>query len=854
MKALRLIILALSLPLMLFSQTTISGKLIDVVDGQPLPLVNIQLMSGQNSGISDSQGHFTVDIAQFPETLQFSLLGYSPLNYNLLKKPDSVLIIKMTAQNVDLEEISIMADYASERFTPVSFNTIKAETIRTQLGDKPLPEILKRSPGVYAARDGGGSGDATLSIRGFKQENIAVLLNGVPINGAENGLVYWNNWLGLTEATASIQVQRGIGASKVALNSVDGTVNILTQQYGQPAGGFASVTSTDYGNRKFTFAYQTGKLKNDWSVSLLASRVEGPGYVDATYVDGWAYFLTVSKSFGQHQRLVFSALGGPEKHGQRNLKLSQQDIEQHGYQFNKDWGSYNGEIKNASENFYFKPHFSLTHFWNINKANYLSTSVYFSPGWGGGKWSDSFNYGPGVFDFRNPSGQLDWQAIYNRNSSNTDTYTLADGSVVSGFSSLVQTNFLASHIWAGALSSLETKLGQHSKLITGIHYRYFISSLKQTVGDLLGGQFYIDDYSWSAAGVAGRNEIKLPGDVIRINNGALLHQTNLFAQIEQSLGQINLFAGGTLTQNMMQRHDVYNYPDDKWSPKVNITGFDFKAGLNFNFQKDQQLYVNGGIFSKAPYYKFVFGNFTNTPVQQVEREKVNTIEAGYGLRLKKLNVSANVYYTLWKDVSFLSNEYIQLENNQQTRAMVKGLEALHKGIELTVSNSFTDWFTAGIVLSAGNWRWKNDVKATLFDDRDIAVDTVNVYANGLKVGGQPQFQTLVFAELLVLNTFRLGMDYTYYDLHYADFDPAGRQDPEDRTQSYRIPGSGEFDIHLEFSPKINGTKLTVFGNCNNVFDKHRILKGEDGANHDLASFSGFWSFGRIFDFGLRFEF
>ncbi len=854
MKKFRLVIVALGFPLMLFAQTKISGKLIDAVDGQPLPLVAIQFDGGQKSGISDPQGNFTLDIAQFPETLKFSLLGYKPLSYLLESKPDSLLTLKMSAQNIDLEEISIMADYASERFTPVSFTTIKAETIRTQLGDKPFPEIFKRSPSVYAARDGGGSGDATLSIRGFKQENIAVLLNGVPINGAENGLVYWNNWLGLTEATASIQVQRGIGASKVALNSVGGTVNILTQQNGQQEGGFVSLSTTDYGNRKFTFAYQTGKLKNDWSVSLLASRVEGPGYVDATYVDGWAYFLTVSKNFGHNQRLVFSALGGPEKHGQRNLKLSQQEIDLRGYRFNKDWGSYNGEIKNASENFYFKPHFSLTHFWNINEANYLSTSVYFSPGWGGGKWSDSFNYGQGVFDFRNPSGQIDWEAIYNRNNSNTETYTLSDGSTVSGFSSLVQTNFLASHIWAGALSSLETKLGQHSKIIAGIHYRYFISSLKQTVGDLLGGQFYIDDYSWSAAGIAGRNEIKLPGDDIRINNGALLHQTSLFAQFEQSVGDINLFAGGTLTQNMMQRHDVYNYPNNKWSPQVHITGFDFKAGLNYNIQKNQQLYINGGVFSKAPYYKFAFGNFTNTPVQKVEREKVNTIEAGYALRFEKLNLSANAYYTLWKDVSFLSNEYIQLENNQQTRAMVKGLEALHKGIEVTLSNRFADWLTVGFVLSAGDWRWQNNVEATLFDDRDIAVDTVKVFANGLKVGGQPQLQTNVFAELLVLKTFRLGMDYTYYDLHYADFDPAGRQNPDDRTQSYRIPGSGEFDIHLEFSPRIKSARLTVFGNCSNVFDKHRILKGEDGINHDLASFNGFWSFGRVFDFGFRYEF
>lgn len=854
MKKITFILLLLSFPCFLAGQQKITGKIVDASNGQSLPFVDIRVEENRSYTLADSDGNFVVEIDQFPVNVKFSLIGYSPLIHTFKDHSDTSIVVPMSAQNIDLEEISILADYASDRFTPVSFTTIKAETIRTKLGDQPLPEILQRSPGVYAARDGGGSGDATLSIRGFKQENIAVLLNGVPINGAENGLVYWNNWLGLAEATASMQVQRGIGASKVALNSVGGTVNILTQHNGQRQGGFASMSTTHYGNSKFTFAYQTGKLQNDWSISLLASHVEGPGYVDATYVDGWAYFLTTSKSFGKKHRIVFSALGGPEKHGQRNLKLSQKEMDLYGYQHNKDWGSYNGEINNASENFYFKPHFSIAHFWNINKSNYLSTSAYYSPGWGGGKWSDSFNYGPAVFDFRNASGQIDWSAIYERNASNTETYTLANGQNVGGYSNLIQTNFLASHSWSGVLSSLETTLGSKTKLISGIHYRYFISSLKQTVDDLLGGQFYIDDYSWSAAGVAGRNQIKYPGDVIRVNNGALLHQTNIFAQIEHRINHVNLFVGGTLSQNAMRRHDVYNYPDDQWSPTVGITGFDLKAGINVNITKTQQIYLNGGHFNKAPYYKFVFGNFSNTPVQKIEKEKVSTIEAGYAIQQANFYLSANAYYTRWNDVSFLSNEYIQLENNQQTRAMVKGLEALHRGIEISILKKFDDWFTAGVVFSAGDWEWKNDVEATLFNDRDVAVDTVKVFANGLKVGGQPQLQTTIFTEIQVLKTFNVGIDYNYFDFHYADFDPAGRQNPVDRAQSFRIPGASEVDMHLQFRPIIKDYQLTIYGSCKNIFDQHRILKGEDGSNHDLETFRGFWSFGRVFDFGIRIEF
>ena len=122
---------------------------------------------------------------------------------------------------------------------------------------------------------------------------------------------------------------------------------------------------TDYGNMKTTLMLSSGRLKNNMAVTFLGSRFSGPGYVDATYVDGWAYFLSISKEFNKNHMLVFTALGNPEKHGQRNFKLTQAETDEHGLKYNKDWGSYNGEINNASENFYHKPHFSLNHYWNI---------------------------------------------------------------------------------------------------------------------------------------------------------------------------------------------------------------------------------------------------------------------------------------------------------------------------------------------------------------------------------------------------------------------------------------------------------------------------------------------------------
>ncbi|MDR0970628.1 MAG: TonB-dependent receptor [Lentimicrobiaceae bacterium] len=841
--------------LLVAAQTNnIRGVVKDMQTGETLPNVSITTNRQSVYAITDENGNFEMENVKFPIELTFNYLSHERKMLVISKPTSETLEIFLKQEDVYLKEISVFADVARERHNPVALTTIRSDVITTQLGDNPFPLLLNRTPGTYSSRDGGGSGDATLTIRGFKQENITVLLNGVPINGAESGSMYWNNWIGLTDATANIQLQRGIGASKVAMNSVGGTVNIITYQANQDPGGFLSVSTTSYGNQKYTLSYRTGELPNGWNVSFLGSRNVGTGYVDATYVDGWSYFLNVSKNINARQRFVFSVMGGPERHGQRNLKLTQDEIDKYGIKYNKDWGSYNGKTNNTSENFYHKPHFALNHYWNIDEKTMLSTSAYFSPGIGGGKWKDNMKGAKGIFDFVNPSGQVDWDAIYAYNANNEDFYELADGSVVNGYSKIVQTNMIANHTWGGLLSSIEKSLAVNTKLIAGVHYRYFKSSSKQELTDLLGGEFYIDDFSTSLAGVSGRDQIKKVGDIIRRNNGALLHQGSVFVQLEQKVGRFNFFLGGTLSDNFYRRYDNYNYPDNKWSEWVDVLAYDAKGGVNFNIDSYQNVYLNGGWFNKAPQYKFVFGNSSNDPVKDTEGEKVKTIELGYNLRYKKNYLLANVYYTSWEDVSLLSDKNIQLENDQKTRAMITGLNALHKGVEVEIGSVLTNWFHLGATLSIGNWKWKNDVEATLLDNNYIPIDTVHIFADGLKVGGAPQFQTGIFTKFQILKKINLELNMTYMDKHYADFEPASRNNPNDKSQSYRLPSAVVFDAHLSFNHPIGKQTLTVYANCNNLFDHIYILKGTDGATHDLTSFTGFWSFGRTLDVGLRLSF
>jgi len=452
------------------------------------------------------------------------------------------------------------------------------------------------------------------------------------------------------------------------------------------------------------------------------------------------------------------------------------------------------------------------------------------------------------------NNQIDWDRIYDQNVNNQDSAILEDGRYVKGFSKVIQTKYLADHVWYGALSNLNFNLTQNLKVITGIHFRYFKSNLREEISNLLGGQFWIDNYYWSMAGIAGREQIKGVGDIINVDNDARVDIGSYFIQLEYNLNKVSLFAASTLSQHWYKRTDRINYIDNTVSELVTKGGFDLKAGGNYNINQFHNIYFNTGFYSKAPYFKFVFANFSNAVVKNLANEKISAVELGYGYKKNQSNLNLNLYYTTWADKSLLSRENIQLENEQQTRALIRGLDAVHMGVELEASTAIFHNLDLGFTFSNGNWKWTNDVEAELYNNDQVLIDSTKVYSKGLWVGDAPQFQTGVFADLRLPGNFTLNANWIYYDRIYANFDPAGRNNPEDREQPYKIPGYHTIDLHAFYDFMPGDLKATAGISVFNLLNQENIMRGEDGPTHNLDSFSGFWSPGRTFNFSLKVAF
>src|SRR5690606_2120872 len=213
-------------------------------------------------------------------------------------------------------------DLAEDRQTPIAVSTIKANEIREKTGNFDLPEVLKSTPSVQNIK-GGGFGDGQMFLRGFDQTNTAFLLNGQPINGVEDGRMYWSNWSGVLDIANAVQVQRGLGSSKLAISSVGGTVNIVTKTIDLKEGGFlqSMIANDDY--IKTTAYYSTGLMENGLAVSAMLGHWRGEGYVNNTDGQGQTYFLSFGYKPNENNIFNFLLTGAPQWHaaaGQDNLR------------------------------------------------------------------------------------------------------------------------------------------------------------------------------------------------------------------------------------------------------------------------------------------------------------------------------------------------------------------------------------------------------------------------------------------------------------------------------------------------------------------------------------------------------
>lgn len=798
-----------------------------------------------------------------------------------------------------LQDVIVSQSVAVQRKTPVAVSTVTADEITYKLGGQEFPEILKSTPGVYVTKDGGGFGDAKINMRGFQSANVAVMVNGVPVNDMEWGGVYWSNWAGLSDVTRSMQTQRGLGASKISAPSVGGSVNIVTNGIDAKKGGTFSFGVGNDGLYNLSLSLSTGLTKNGWAMSILAAKRWGDGYIQGTNFEGYNWFVNISKRINDRHQLSLTAFGAPQKHGQRNALNDGLTIaewqkaknfmgEKDMYRYNASYGfDKNGKQRYSSFNEYHKPQISLNHQWQIDYKSSLSTALYMSIGRGSGysgqgrtsadrnAWKGT-NYGILNTTFRNPDGTFAYDKIQELNAASIDG------------SRMVMSKSNNNHMWYGLLSTYTNQITPSLELSAGVDVRYYIGEHNNEIIDLYDGKYFIDDNSRrnvkasdniAAADPTWQYEKLQVGDKVYRDYDGHVHQEGVFAQLEWTRNKLNAFVSGSLSNTGYWRYDRFYYDaEHAESDHVNFLGYTVKGGANYNITDKHNVFANLGYISRAPFFSggaFLQSTTSNVTNPDPLNERVFSAELGYGFRSGIFTANLNAYYTLWMDKSFVRST--QMSNGDYARINLGGVDARHMGIELDFSLRPTRWMDITGMLSLGNWIWDSNTKGYIYDSQGqpmtaaldgtvasgiMADDHAWLFLKqkGIKVGGSAQTTGAIGVTVRPMKGLRVSADWNAYGNNYADFwlgsGLNGNQTIEVKDP-WRIPWGHQLDLSASYRFKIGNIFATIYGNVNNVYNYNYIMDAQSDALQEgiwQNAYAVMYSFGRTYTVRVKINF
>jgi iron complex outermembrane receptor protein len=867
----------------LFAQFKISGVVTDAATGDKLIGANVYLTGTSWGAATDANGEYSITVDEGLYTITCSYIGYTKIEKDIDVHADMTLNFAMTEYQFTLS-VEVISDRAKDRETPVAFSNITKKDIQFNLGSQDIPLVLNTTPSLYSTMQGGGAGDSRMNIRGFDQRNIAIMINGVPVNDMENAWVYWSNWDGLGDVASSIQIQRGLSATTLATPSVGGVVNVITDPTRQKAGVMYQSEIGSGNFTKQTLYAHTGLIDNKFALSLGGVHKVGDGEVDKTYTNAWAYYLGASYQINDKNRLELYALGAPQKHGQNLYKLNlatyshklarelgfpemalrEKSLREQGILYNSNWNSvstsyqglqwersyWNNSINQRydpsfiaeRENYFHKPIVNLNWYSQFSPKTSLYSTLYWSGGQGGGTGT----FGHLQYNYGLLQRVVDWDATISSNRANVQSVDFGNGAtdyIVSNDDNggILRNSVNTQWTW-GLISKLFWKATQNLNLQFGIDARIASIDHYREVRDLLGNDYFYWDGNMFESGT---KYYKILGDKIDYYNTNDVKWAGGYVQGEYTRDRLTFYA--TAGYSMVKYDFTDHFIKDAAGGERNIasdwiSGYQFKGGASFRINPMVDVYANAGYVAKVPIFDQVIDDVTGTKVPDPQSEKFLSFELGVNSRLlqNKLTVKLNGYFTVWTD----RYQAITVTNTDGSDGFVRlnGIDERNAGIELDAAYQPIRFVRFDVAASQGFWVYTDDVSGRYIPDQTDPSSVVNyIYAlKDLKVGDQPQTQLAASVTCFWPVGLQTALVWRFYDTYYSAFDPFTRTDRNDRTQVWQIPSYNLLDFHVSYTlpAKVAGMDVTVFGHVFNVLNELYVQEATDNSSYNGYKVNG----------------
>jgi len=604
--------------------------------------------------------------------------------------------------------------------------------------------------------------------------------------------------------------------------------------------------------------------------------------VDQTWTEGYFYYLKVDKKIGNHL-FSLSGFGAPQSHGQRSYQLpiaaydeayakdlgvTQNDLDNSGYvgqwdkglQYNQHWGNLNGEPFNERVNKYHKPQFTLKDSWTVNDKLFISNILYMSIGRGGGIRAKAT-------PTMDSTSQMNFQGIYDRNTSN-------DPNPLYHPTERIATNYMRNlrneHMWYGLVSTVNYKATPLLNISGGLDLRSYKGEHYEEVYDLLGADYAQPDF-YNSSQVNWAEQYPLQdfrlkkGDINNFHNDGLVRWGGLFLLGELDLGRFNTFLNITSSVTGYKRIDYFYGIKASIAKKETdwkyIPGYTIKSGANFLLTDRFNVFANLGYLDKAPRFNNVY-DYSNLLWNNIDNENIIAAEVGLSYKSSAFSASVNSYYTIWKNKPADSGVTITDEiTGEEYSANIKGMNALHKGIEFDFIYKINKQLDFQGLISIGDWKWNSKDTVYIYDNYNNLVQKRYFNAIGVHVGNSAQTQFSGEIRYEPIEKLYLKVRGTYFDRYFAQFDPFTLTD-DSPDESWQIPSYLLFDIHAGYKFKAFKNNFQLRGSILNAFDEKYIataqnndqFNGQKFNTNDARSASVFMGIGRRYNVSIQWYF
>jgi hypothetical protein len=201
----------------------------------------------------------------------------------------------------------------------------------------------------------------------------------------------------------------------------------------------------------------------------------------------------------------------------------------------------------------------------------------------------------------------------------------------------------------------------------------------------------------------------------------------------------------------------------------------------------------------------------------------------------------NAYNTYWQNKQLVKTANDLIYN-------IEGINAVHQGVEIESNLGLMDG-ALGVygILALGNWKWENDVVASVVSDYDRSGPSydIEIYAGGLPVGDAPQTQLVLGAKYNAPFGLTVNPVFRLFDKHYASYDPADMDDPNLGDDFlHQIDPYNVIDLHISYNTgDMLPVPLTIGFHLLNATDTEYFADYREGSG-------GFYGLGTRFNISL----